>query len=1023
MPNPSAPAPQATPPRKSPAAPPTPAAFLPVLEVVKGPAAHPSYSLDRARTRIGRVGDVEVLLQDDAVSRTHAEVVYADGAWRIADLGSKNGVFVDGARVASAELKDKARIVVGNTELTFSPGKGEVSAEARLAALASWDVLAELKPEARAQLAECLRPRGVPRDGVVARQGVPGEAAIFVLSGRLRLAEVNDEGAERVLGQLGPGDVYGERALLPGQSASCTLLADSPACLLELPLTCLTEFLQRAPESSQTVFLSVRQKLRSSQIRPAELPARPDALMQLAPPAEVVIVGEDRRVLAAKTRLAALAKDGKTVLILGPEGVGKRTFARFYHQAGAHPEEPMIELSLAELEPAAIEATLFGVDADPRVPSSAGKVGYLEMLGNGTLILSHVELLDAHVQAKLLTYFKLGWFHRVYGQVSVKTSTRVVLLAVGGEADVLGKLTPELREALKDATISLPTLSSRLKDIPLLAEHFQKLHARKAGKKIGAISREAVDKLVSYAWPGNLTELENVIQRAVIVTTETELIPGDLIFVTPPEKEFHKLNLLKNERVRTWLRNPWVTRGALWINIGVVVLVMALTLYGGTRPTGHPMQEFGNNFGMLLTWLVWFPLLPISALLLGRVWCAMCPIVGIGDYLSRLGKLELPVPKLFKKLDFWLVVGTFLLLDYVEELAGVADKPLATATLLVVIIGLSALFCVVYERKTFCRYLCPLNGLLGAYSTMAAFEVRGNKKVCQTQCGEHTCFKGTAEVAGCPMFSYPAAMNMNTECMMCLNCLRSCDNRGVQVNLRPPLQELWRQTQPFMALSVFAVLLVGMMAKHQFPKLTWWQATQTSLGWSDATTHTILYVVFMLLALLPFAVSSMLSAAASQQRVRENMATYGMAFIPLAFSGHIAHLSHEFLGEGIYDLLGFFKKLYASVIHGIPIGSQDMAVSPFIQGAVVTFLKFLMVCGGMLGSLIVLVMIARRAAERNVFGRVLPHVLLLLVFWGVYLVIFTGSTEAPPGAPPAAMSTTRTVSTVAGGVGVPPTSR
>jgi hypothetical protein len=220
-----------------------------------------------------------------------------------------------------------------------------------------------------------------------------------------------------------------------------------------------------------------------------------------------------------------------------------------------------------------------------------------------------------------------------------------------------------------------------------------------------------------------------------------------------------------------------------------------------------------------------------------------------------------------------------------------------------------------------------------------------------------------------------------------------------------------------LSLSVFAVMLVGLMAKHQFPMLTWWQATQQSLGWSDGTAHTLLFGAFLLLVLLPFVVTSMLSAAASQESIRGNMAAYGMAFIPLAFSGHVAHVAHEFLGEGIYDLVAFFEKLYASLIHSIPIGTQQVAVTPFVQGAVVTFLKFLLVCGGMFGSLIVLVMIARRASQHNVFARALPHILLLLFFWAGYLYIFTGATEAPAGAAPAAMSAPASPATATVGVG------
>jgi hypothetical protein len=124
------------------------------------------------------------------------------------------------------------------------------------------------------------------------------------------------------------------------------------------------------------------------------------------------------------------------------------------------------------------------------------------------------------------------------------------------------------------------------------------------------------------------------------------------------------------------------------------------------------------------------------------------------------------------------------------------------------------------------------------------------------------------------------------------------------------------------------------------------------------------------------------------------MAHYGMAFIPLALSGHLSHVFHEFLSGGIYELLAYFIKLYDLLIGGVPIGSREVVMPHFIHGSVITFIKFMLITGGMLGTLIALFMIARRVSDRNVLGRIMPHLLLLLFFWSGYLFIFTGSTGA-----------------------------
>lgn len=1008
MPNPSSPAPPPAGPQPRPVVTtvqdprprggtPGEPAPVPVLEVVRGQAAQAQVRLLRVRNLIGRAGDVEVLLHDDAVSRTHAEVVFVDGVWRIVDLGSKNGVLVGGVRVPSAELKPGDHIVVGNTELAFVVGEIEISPADRRAALEHWDVLAKLKPEAKQELAACLRPRVVPRNGVVLRQGAVIEAAVLVHSGRLRLAEVNDEGGERVLGQLGPGDVFGERALLPGQMASCSLLADTPACLLELPLVSLTEFLQRAPESSQTVFLSVREKMRSAPIEAAaQLPARPDALAQPAGPTAVAILGEDRRVVAARARVEVLAKARTTPLLVGPAGVGKRTFARYYHQQGPSPSEPYLETSLAELEPAAVEGALFGHEADPRTPGSAARAGYLEMMASGTLVIVHAELMDSHVQVKLLRYLQAGWFHRVWGQLAVKSSTRIVLLAEGAEQEILARLVPELREEVKGNVIALPVLSSRLKDIPILAEHFLQLHARKAGKRIGSIGREAADKLVSYAWPGNLTELENVIQRAVIVTTEAELIPGDLIFVTPPEKEFHKLNLLRTEEIRDWLRKPWLFPALTWVNMAFVGAVALLTLYGGTRPPGHPLNVAETNPGMLVTWLVWFPLMPFGAALVGRVWCGICPIAGFGDLVARVRRLNLPVPGFLKSLGFWGLALAYFFVEYMEGAVEIDDTAKGTAIFLVGIIAAAVVMTVLFERRAFCKYLCPLAPWLGAYAAMAPLEIRGNKKVCQTQCGEHTCYKGTEKTPGCPMFLYPASMSSNVDCLLCTNCVRSCENRGVQLNLRPPLQELWRNSQPALAVSLFTLLLVGLMLNHQFTHIVFWKGLKATLTVPKTVYKPAMWVGMMLLCLIAFALTSVLSAAASREKVRDNMARYGLAFVPLAFAGHAAIMSEEVLGDGISKIVLYLKGFWQWLTADVPLVWNETLLQPFAHPAVITFIKFLLVSGGVTGTLVALVMCSRQASREGALARALPHLLLLLVLGGIYMWVFTAATSAPP---------------------------
>ncbi len=976
----------------------------PTLEVVTGEASQKILSLGKRKLTIGRSGSNDLVVADKKTSREHAVVTFDAGHYIIEDLNSTNGVYVNDKLIHKIILKSGDRITLGDTALLFTQKEPEISLPEKQAFIQKSDLFSWLDTETRLLLAQSLLVRVYPKDATVLRQNTLVESMYFLYSGEVRIVEVNEEGGERGIDRLRAGDFFGERALLAGESGKYSMVASRESTLLELRKEQLNALLQKKPELNQAFYRMVLTKLRSAQTNADAAGERKDNLKNIITSTDVQIIGEDKKILEARKKIEAAAKEDKAILVVGPPGTGKETFARYFHNVSPHPDYPYVEFSALDEDKSKSGAAIFGIEADPQSTHMKGQVGYLELIGMGTLTIQHAELLDAHQQSKLVTYLKFGWFHRNYGQESVKARTRVVFLANGTEAEVLEKFIPELREELKNRTIALPPLSQRLKDIPILADHFLKTYARKNGKRVSGLSREATEKLVSYSWPGNVKELENVIERSAIVSSEDVIIPGDLIFVVPSEKEIHKINILRRDRIRDFLRHPLIPRVLVWFNMFVVAVMAGFTLYGGTRPAGHPLQDFGNNAGMVITWLIWFPLLPISAFMLGRVWCGMCPIVGVGDLVSRVKKFDLPVPKIIKRMDFWLLIIAFLLVDYLEVSFGVPDTPWATGMLLVIIIGMSVLFCVLYERKTFCRYLCPLAGFLGAYSTLSVVEVRGNKKVCQTQCGTMSCYKGTERADGCPMFSYPASLETNTRCMLCLNCVKSCENRGVQINLRPPLQELWHQPLPILSLAVFGVILVGMMANKQFPHLTYWLTKEQALGWTESISHPVLYVFFLVAAIIPFLLASSLSAASSQEKTSENMARYGMAFIPLAFSGHLAHVTDEWLGDGVYTLNQYLIKVYDSVVHAIPIGSRDVVISPFIHGSIVTFLKVVIVLGGFLGSLIALNMIARRFSEKNVFARILPHLLLLGAFWVGYLFIFTAATGEPPAPAAAALA-------------------
>ena len=995
-----------------------PAAWLPTLEVVEGNAAARSVALGTGPARIGRAPSNELVLADDKASRTHAQIVREGWDYAIEDLHSTNGVSVNGAKVERAVLVPGCRIEIGHASLVFRQPVPDVPRDARRSLFASNELLQSLAAETRGEIADRLPARVVPAGTVVVRAGQPLSGMLLVYLGRFRLVSVNDAGAERVVAHVGPGTSFGESALIGGRNADHTLVAEEHSCVFELPKSELTGLLAKKPAEGRRVVETVLgMMLPTVRPRAEAAPARP-GLHALAPAAAAgVIIGNDPKIVRAKKTVETLAKDGKPILIVGAAGSGKKTFARYFHQSGAHASEAYNELSIAGMESARILPAIVGTEGGAEEGGGAGDMGLLELMGNGTLAICHAERLDAHQQHVLAEYAQAGWFHRDRGRAAVQSRVRIVFVATGTEQEVVPGLAPSLRALVDKRVVSLPALAQRAKDIQPLAERFLQLHAVKAGKHALTLPREAVDRLVPYAWPGNVSELEFVIERAAILAPDGAAVSADLIFVVPPEDEALKINLLRDDKVRSTLRNPWLVPALTWICMGFIGLVVATTLYAALAPAGHPLKATETNPAMMVTWFIWFPILPLVTASVGRVWCAVCPIAGFGDLFAKIGRFNLPAPRLLKRLDFWTLVAAFIVIEFGEGLFGVDSSPGMTLAFLAGLLFVAAAMTVLYERRAFCRYLCPLAGWLGAYSALSPLEIRGNKKVCQTQCGEHSCYKGTDTVPGCPMFLYPAAMNSNTECLLCTNCVKSCENRGVQLNLRPPLVELWRNSAPTVALAALAFVLLGIMYSHWITKLPFWKGVKANPPLPLTVVELALFFGCIIASVMALTMASTLSAAASREKLTANMARYGAAFIPLAFAAHASLMLKGLLSTHFPTMWAWVRGLISSPAPAAAAAAATAAVAAVVppgdlfDPAVVAFVQGLTIIGGIVGSIIAIVFAARRAEKTGVMARALPHLLLAFVLGlGLMYCLLGRAVKPKPAAadvgspPPAAIT-------------------
>jgi two-component system, NtrC family, response regulator AtoC len=242
------------------------------------------------------------------------------------------------------------------------------------------------------------------------------------------------------------------------------------------------------------------------------------------------LIGQSHQMVEIYKLIARMAALDTTVLIEGETGTGKELVARAIHGASARAARPFVVVDCAALPETLFESELFGHERGAFTGAFAARRGLLETSTGGTCVLDEIGELTAPLQAKLLRTLQERSIRRVGGNDAIPVDVRVIaatnrdlrrLVADGGFRD-------DLYYRLNVVTITVPPLRERASDIPLLAQHFLEIFARRSGRPIRRLAPEAVALLAGYRWPGNVRELEHVIERATALSAAETLLPDDL---------------------------------------------------------------------------------------------------------------------------------------------------------------------------------------------------------------------------------------------------------------------------------------------------------------------------------------------------------------------------------------------------------------------------------------------------------------------------------------------------------------
>jgi DNA-binding NtrC family response regulator len=305
-----------------------------------------------------------------------------------------------------------------------------------------------------------------------------------------------------------------------------------------------------------------------------------------------LIIGASKHMAEVKDLINTVAKTTTTVMIRGESGTGKELVAQAIHAASDRKFFPIVTVNCGALSETLLESELFGHEKGAFTGALYRRKGKLEIASGGTLFLDEVGTISAKTQVDLLRSIETKEFYRLGGNQIIKSDFRIICATNTHleESVKKGEFREDLYYRLQVYTIYLKPLRERPEDIPELVSYFVDRYRKKMNKPIGGVDPRALEMLMNYSWPGNIRELENAIERAMVVTRSKTLTEQDFIIHQGAEKISYNTDLsLKNVEkehiLRVLEKTGWnISAAAKLLGIDRVTIYKKLDKFGIKRP-------------------------------------------------------------------------------------------------------------------------------------------------------------------------------------------------------------------------------------------------------------------------------------------------------------------------------------------------------------------------------------------------------------------------------------------------------
>ncbi len=845
-----------------------------------------------------------------------------------------------------------------------------------------FDPLERLPEAVRLTVREKGRTREYSPGDVLMAPGDSGAYIRFIMSGEASVMLKDGDEPALSVDIMKSGDIFGEISFLTGSPSpeNAELVADEPCSILEVPASEFEIILRQNPEFTVSLVKNLARKIMRLDRMVLRSRQKKRALQSLISREEHIfpdyVIGDYvRSHLAA--RIEELAHSDGPVLIIGETGVGKEVLAHAIFRLGHHYKSVFLLLDLLrtryeqtfhvmrneelgmERDVLQEQMQLFfgleepGVNGRPKV-----QPGYVELTEDGTLLVRGLEQLEPDVQEELLEVVcGSGTYMRVNGDEPHPARLRL-LATTELHPDEITRADHPLLHSLLQRSIVIPPLRNRRREIPGLVSHYINQYCQELRKQIVETPKETLKTLVNYSWPGNDIELSTTLKRAVLVSEGEVLRPQDIYFDLKRVEGTGKFNLLRFQAVRQAILSPLFPAVFQSAVTPFFFILLALLFLGPQDPL--------NNPAALFSWAVGWPVLIVGAFIWSRFWCSLCPIGTLSKLAKKIIALEKPFPTALKNRSDLLIAGAVLCIIWFETATGIRNSPFNVGLLLLTMLFSAVTVAVIYERQSWCRYLCGLGGMISVLSKGSFLELRADRNVCISQCSSNECYLGTPEREGCPFGQVAPKLHSNRFCKLCGICVKNCPHGAVNLNLRLPGNEIWEMRHTNTGTAFLIIGMIGGLLSEMAIKMPLYKELTSYLPLPDILKFTIIFFVVVLTANLMLAIATVFSHRVFDEGFQENYSRYGLALLPVALTGFMAFHLYYLINLGVQLPILVSKNFDFEIFRTLII-----TVPPWLTH----FFQQLIVWLGLLWSLMIMYKLGRGSHERfsvAMYG-VMPH--------------------------------------------------